>query len=70
MARPISPGDLVKLPSGGNALVVAVDTVWDVVEEWEDAVHVRRTVYTLMVDGALQTGVELPRTTCPIPQSP
>ena len=70
MAHTPSPGDLVVLPSGDNALVVAVDTVWDVVEDWEDAVHVRRTVYSLLVDGVLKTGVELPRTTHPIPQSP
>ena len=65
-----SPGDLVVLPSGVPALVVAVDTVWDVTEEWGDAVHVSRTVYSLLVDGALQRGVELPRTTRRVAQSP
>ena len=72
-----SPGDLVVLPSGVPALVVAVDTVWDVTEEWGDAVHVRRTVYvmdalaaSLLVDGALQRGVELPQWTRAVPTSP
>ena len=68
--HPPSPGDLVVLPSGVPALVVAVDTVWDVTEEWGDAVHVRRTVYSLLVDGALQRGVELPQWTRAVPTSP
>jgi putative heme iron utilization protein len=65
-----SPGDLVVLPSGVPTLVVAVDTVWDVVEEWGDAVHVSRTVYSLLVDGALQRGVGLPQWTRAVPTSP
>lgn len=70
MAQPHSPGDLVVLPSGVPALVVAVDTRWDETDDWGDGVRISRTVYSLMVDGALQEGIELPHTARALPRTP